>query len=81
MSHAEDIKRALHEADYGLSGDDTGIVNLTRSIAAQLRSVADVYPEAQELAERLESCFVELKDISQEIASKVDDVGVRPAAI
>lgn len=78
MSHAEDIKRALHEADYGLSGDDTGIVNLTRSIAALLRSVADVYPEAQELAERLESCFVELKDISQEIASKVDDVEYDP---
>ncbi len=78
MSHAEDIKRALHEADYGLSGDDTGIVNLTRSIAAQLRSVADVYPEAQELAERLESCFVELKDISQEIASKLDDVEYDP---
>lgn len=78
MSHAEDIKRALHEADYGLSGDDTGIVNLTRSIAAQLRSVADVYPEAQELAERLESCFVELKDISQEIASKVDEVEYDP---
>lgn len=78
MSHAEDIKRALHEADYGLSGDDTGIVNLTRSIAAQLRSVADVYPEAQELAKRLESCFVELKDISQEIASKVDDVEYDP---
>ncbi len=78
MSHAEDIKRALHEADYGLSGDDTGIVNLTRSIAVQLRSVADVYPEAQELAERLESCFVELKDISQEIASKVDDVEYDP---
>ena len=78
MSHAEDIKRALHEADYGLSGDDTGIVNLTRSIAAQLRSVADVYPDAQELAERLESCFVELKDISQEIASKVDDVEYDP---
>lgn len=78
MSHAEDIKRALHEADYGLSGDDTGIVNLTRSIATQLRSVADVCPEAQELAERLESCFVELKDISQEIASKVDDVEYDP---
>lgn len=78
MSHAEDIKRALHEADNGLSGDDTGIVNLTRSIATQLRSVADVYPEAQELAERLGSCFVELKDISQEIASKVDDVEYDP---
>ena len=78
MSHAEDIKRALHDADYGLSGDDTGIVNLTRSIVTQLRSVADVYPEAQELAERLDGCFIELKDISQEIASKMDDVEYDP---
>lgn len=78
MSHAEDIKRALHEADCGLSGDDTGIVNLTRSIVTQLRSVADVYPEAQELAERLDGCFIELKDISQEIASKMDDVEYDP---
>lgn len=78
MSHAEDIKRALHDADNGLSGDDTGIVNLTRSIVTQLRSVADVYPEAQELAERLDGCFIELKDISQEIASKMDDVEYDP---
>lgn len=78
MSHAEDIKRALHDADYGLSGDDTGIVNLTRSIVTQLRSVADVYPEAQELAERLDGCFIELKDISQEIALKMDDVEYDP---
>lgn len=78
MSHAEDIKRALHDADYGLSGDDTGIVNLTRSIATQLRGVADVFPEAHELVERLESCFVELKDISQEIVSKMDDVEYDP---
>lgn len=78
MSHAEDIKRVLHEADFGLSGDETGIVTLTRSLASQLRGIADVYPEAQELAERLDSCFVEMKDISQEIASRMDDVEYDP---
>lgn len=78
MSHAEDIKRALHEADNALSADDTGIVGVTRSIATQLRGIADVYPEAQELAERMDNCFVELKDISQEIASKMDDVEYDP---
>lgn len=78
MSHAEDIKRVLHEADYSLSADDTGIVNSTRSIAQQIQGISDVMPEARELSDRLNNCFIELKDISQEIASKVDDVEYDP---
>lgn len=78
MSHAEDIKRVLHEADYCLSADDTGIVNSTRSIAQQIQGISDVMPEARELSDRLNNCFIELKDISQEIASKVDDVEYDP---
>lgn len=78
MSHAEDIKRVLHEADYSLSADDTGIVNSTRSIAQQIQGISDVMPEARELSDRLNNCFIELKDISQEIASKMDDVEYDP---
>lgn len=78
MSHAEDIKRVLHEADCCLSADDTGIVNSTRSIAQQIQGISDVMPEARELSDRLNNCFIELKDISQEIASKVDDVEYDP---
>ena len=74
MSHAEDIKRVLHEADQCLAGEDMSIVNEVRQRASQLRSIADIYHEAQEMAERLDNCYVELKDISQEIASHIDDV-------
>lgn len=78
MSHAEDIKRVLHEADQCLAGEDMSIVNEVRQRASQLRSIADIYHEAQEMADRLDNCYVELKDISQEIASHIDDVEFDP---
>lgn len=78
MSHAEDIKRVFHEADQCLDGEETGIVNETRNLSSQLRGIQDVYPDAAELAERLSNCFIELKDVSQEIASKMDDIEFDP---
>ena len=78
MSHAEDIKRVLHEADQCLDGEDAGIVNGARSLSAQLHGIEEVYPDAGELAERMDNCFIELKDISQEIASRMDDIEFDP---
>lgn len=78
MSHAEDIKRVLHEADKCLDGDESGIVGVARSLSSQLNGIATIYPPASELAERLDGCFVELKDISHEIASQMDDIEFDP---
>lgn len=78
MSHAEDIKRVLHEADQVLAGDDGGIVGATRMLASSLHGIDEVFAEAGSLAERLDNCFIELKDISQEVAAKMDDVEFDP---
>lgn len=78
MSHAEDIKRVLHEADVCLDGEESGVVNVVRTLASQLRGINDIYAEAGELSERLDNCFIELKDISQEIASRMDEVEFDP---
>ena len=78
MSHAEDIKRVLHEADLRLDGEDAGLVNEVRSMSSQLHGIEEIYPDASDFAERLDNCFVELKDIAQEIASKMDDVEFDP---
>lgn len=78
MSHAEDIKRVLHEANVCLDGEESGVVNTVRSLASQLRGINDIYTGAGELSERLDNCFIELKDISQEIASKMDEVEFDP---
>lgn len=78
MSHAEDIKRALHEADLCLDGEESGIVNEVRNLSSQLHNIEDIYHDAGEFANRLDNCFIELKDISQEIASKMDDIEFDP---
>lgn len=78
MTHAEDIKRALMGADELLANDDSGILSHTRSTIGQLRSVSDVCASVQPLAQRLEECFIELKDISHDIASQAEAVDYDP---
>ena len=80
MSHAEDIKSALYEADGLLSGED-GIVSRLRSTTSALEGISAVYPAARELAERLESCHIELKDISGDVSRYTDEIDFDPAEL
>ena len=81
MTHAEDIKSALYEADNALSGDNHGIVSALKSATSALRSIERVFPAATELASRMESSYIELKDIAQEISSHVEDIDFDPAEL
>ena len=81
MSHAEEIKSALYETDNTLSADDTGVVSAIRSARSALSSIQHVFPAASELAQRLESSYIELKDISEEISSQLERVDFDPAEL
>lgn len=81
MSHAEDIKTALYEADTALSGDNYGIVSSLKNATSALRAIEQVFPAAAELAERLESGYIEMKDIAQEVSARVDDIDFDPAEL
>lgn len=81
MSHVEEIKSALYESDNLLNADSTGIVNGLRSIINQLHSIENVFPAAEELASRTDQCFIELKDISEEISNRLERVDFNPAEL
>ena len=81
MSHAEEIKSALYETDNALSADDTGVVSAIRTARSALSSIQHVFPAASELAQRLESSYIELKDISEEISSQLERVDFDPAEL
>jgi len=81
MTHAEDIKSALYEADNALSADETGIVASLRTAAAALKGIERVLPAAKELAERMDSAYIELKDVAQEVSSSLEDVDFDPAEL
>lgn len=81
LTHAEDIKTALYDADNTLTNEDGSILERLKSTCQQLASIKEVYPAIAEAAERLDSCYIELKDIAQEIGSNVDRVDFEPARL
>ena len=78
LSHSEDIKTALFEADNALSGDDDSILDKLKNATHQLENICDVYPSIADVAGRMQSSYIELKDIAQEISSSVDHVEFDP---
>ena len=81
MTHAEDIKNALYETESTLSADDKGIISSLRSIWSALKSIDHVYPAANELAERIDSTYIELKDIAQEVSGDLEDIDFDPSEL
>ena len=78
LSHSEDIKTALYEADNALSGDDDSILDKLKNATHQLENICDVYPSMADVTGRMQSSYIELKDIAQEISSSVDHVEFDP---
>lgn len=81
MSHAEDIKTALFQSDTNLSGDDGSVLEKLKDASHLLESIREVFPEIEELAERMDSSYIELKDIAQEINRLVDNVEFDPSRL
>ena len=81
MSHSEEIKSALYEADNALSAEGTGIVGTLRTAISALKGISGVLPDASELSERLDSSYIELKDIAQDISGKLEDIDFDPAEL
>lgn len=81
MTHAEDIKKGLFDADCALQAESGGIVGLTRSATQSLRGIERVFPSVAELADRLDSVYIELKDVAEEVNAKLGDVDFDPAEL
>ena len=81
MTHSEDIKSALYTADNALQTEDTGIVTSLRSAMNALKGISNVFPEAEELATRMDSSYIELKDIAQEVSSLLESIDFDPAEL
>ena len=78
LSHSEDIKTALYEADNALSGENDSILDKLKNATHQLENICDVYPSMADVAGRMQSSYIELKDIAQEISCSVDHVEFDP---
>ena len=74
LGHAEEIKGALYDAYSNLSNDDSGVVNNLKVALKRVEDIVNVYPDLNDTSARMESCYIELKDIMQELGRKADDI-------
>lgn len=68
LTHAEDIKRGLQQANHLLNEQEQSGLSLIKQSLQQLQQVESYFPKLSELSKRLSSSLIELKDISAEIS-------------
>lgn len=80
LSHVEEIKTTLYNVEniLGDNETDSGMTDKLKEAVRSLESITEIYPETKPLAERLESCYIELKDILQDVSSSVDGIEFDP---
>ena len=78
LSHAEEIKTVLYETATTLQGDEGNVVEKLKTTANQLHHLTAVFPAVAELADRLDSTYIEVKDIASETDALTDGIEYRP---
>ena len=78
LSHAEEIKTYLTEASSRLDDEQYGIVWQMKEVAQKLSGASRYMKSAEGLSERAESLYIELKDISAEVADACGDMEFDP---
>ncbi|MDR2956149.1 MAG: DNA repair protein RecN [Prevotella sp.] len=78
LNHAEDIKSALYKIHTLLSEDERGIVPSLKDSLNTSQSLKHIYPKSDEIFNRLDSAYIDLKDLSAEIERYANDVEFNP---
>ena len=78
LSHAEEIKAGLYHVSQLLSDDDNGMLVALKECQYMMQSLQRNYAAAEELTNRLESSYIELKDIAQDVAERAEVIEFNP---
>ena len=81
LTHAEDIKSSLFKVNQLMDEGEMNLVSLSKEAMQVLQSISRVYAPASEWSNRLESCYLELKDMAHEIAYTSDEIEFNPTRL
>jgi len=79
LSHAEEIKSGLFSVTQIMDGEDGGVLQALKSSASTLHGLLQMYPTSADWHERMQSAYIDLKDLSQDIENKLEDIDFDPA--
>ena len=78
LSHAEEIKSTLFQTESMFSDEDRGVLKTLRQACQQMQNLTRLYPPAEEFSERMESSYIELKDILGEVSCQCESIEYDP---
>ena len=81
LNHAEEIKAQLYKVEQISMSDDMCLLHGLKECVNAMQALNNVYPDSSELSDRLESCYIELKDIAEEVASKNERIEFNPSRL
>jgi len=81
LSNVERIQQALQYAQHALLESDQALNLELKKVLQQLQGIHAVYPKVAPITERVESAYIELKDIATELSSLLDSISLNPAAL
>jgi DNA repair protein RecN (Recombination protein N) len=81
LTHAEEIKAGLYKVEQLFAGEEVGILSAMKDGLAALLAIEKVYLSAGELAKRMESSYIELKDIVQEVSLQNEKIEFNPVRL
>ena len=81
LNHAEEIKAQLYKVEQIAMSDDMCLLQGLKECVNAMQALNNVYPDSSELSDRLESCYIELKDIAEEVASKNERIEFNPSRL
>ena len=81
LTHAAARKKALYSVSGALGDDEGGLLSKMKESLSTLRSLQRIYPAVEPLGERLDSAYIEMKDILSEVDDRQESVSVDPARL
>ena len=78
LQHAEEIKNELAVLQEFLHAEETGVVSLLNATLSRMRALSRLYSEVDEWAGRLESDYIDLKDIASTVDRSQENLNMDP---
>lgn len=78
MTHAEEIKGGLYSVSEILNGEDIGVLGQLKNALNLLQGIERVYGDAADMRTRVDNSFIELKELSREIAGSMEYIDFDP---
>jgi DNA repair protein RecN (Recombination protein N) len=78
LSHIEEIKNGLCRLEEYFSSETTGVVPVLKESFKQIMSLRKVYSASEQMAERIETAYLDLKDLAADIQIRQETLEFNP---